>query len=138
MPTEGREEEEIHDQIKNLTEHGLNIKAVRFPQQQIRIKAVVVDRKSSLVVDLRMTLKLLLVLVLLALLYIVLAGRRYCHMSQFDSFWEQSELYERVIEANEKLEQYDSLQREFIIFLLMSLECQCSRSSARQSLQNYH
>ena len=38
MPTEGIEEEEIHDQIKNLTEHGLNIKAVRFPQQQIRVK----------------------------------------------------------------------------------------------------
>ena len=30
MPTEGREEEEIHGQIKDLTEHGLNIKAVTF------------------------------------------------------------------------------------------------------------
>jgi hypothetical protein len=53
MPTEGREEEEVHGQIKDLTEHGLNIKAVRFPQEPIRIKVVVVDRKSSLVVELK-------------------------------------------------------------------------------------
>ena len=52
MPTEGREEEEIQGyKNKDLTEHGLNIKTVDFPQQQIRIKVVVVDRNCSLVVE---------------------------------------------------------------------------------------
>jgi signal transduction histidine kinase len=36
------------------------------------------------------------------------------YVTIFDSFWGQSELYERVREANEKLEQNDALQREFI------------------------
>ncbi|HET6779910.1 MAG TPA: HAMP domain-containing sensor histidine kinase, partial [Nitrososphaera sp.] len=36
------------------------------------------------------------------------------YITIFDSFWEQSELYERVRQVNEKLEQHDKLQREFI------------------------
>jgi two-component system, OmpR family, sensor histidine kinase VicK len=115
MPTEGREEEEIQDQIKDLTEHGLNIKAVHFPQQQIRINVVVVDRNRSLVVEFKDDTK--------AAFTTAAVGVAVCGTSRptvlsyvtiFDSFWEQSELYERVREANEKLEQNDRLQREFI------------------------
>ena len=116
MPTEGRDEEEIHDKIKELTDYGLNIKAVRFPQQRIRIKVVVVDRKSSLVVELkdddsRAAFNAAAVGVAV---YGTSRPTVLSYVTIFDSFWEQSELYERVREANEKLEQNDRLQREFI------------------------
>jgi two-component system, OmpR family, sensor histidine kinase VicK len=115
MPTEGREEEEVHDQIKGLTEKGLNIKAVRFPQEQIRIKVLVVDRKSSLVVELKDDSKADFAEGAIGVaVYGTSRPTVLSYVTIFDSFWEQSELYERVREANEKLEQNDRLQREFI------------------------
>jgi two-component system, OmpR family, sensor histidine kinase VicK len=115
MPTEGREEEEIHDKIKELTEHGLNIKAVRFPQQRIRVKVVVVDRKSSLVVELKDDSRSAFNAAAVGIaVYSTSRPTVLSYVTIFDSFWEQSELYERVREANEKLEQNDRLQREFI------------------------
>ncbi|MFL6523225.1 MAG: sensor histidine kinase, partial [Nitrososphaera sp.] len=113
--TEGREEEEIHDQIKHLTGHGLDIKAVRFPQEQIRIKAVVVDRKGSLVVELKDESKAAFTADAVGVaVYSTSRPTVLSYVTIFDSFWDQSELYERVREANEKLEQNDRLQREFI------------------------
>jgi signal transduction histidine kinase len=115
MATEGREEEEVHDQIKGLTEHGLNIKPVRFPQEQIRIKVVVVDRKISLVVELKDDSKAAFAEGAVGVaVYGTSRPTVLSYVTIFDSFWEQSELYERVREANEKLEQNDRLQREFI------------------------
>jgi two-component system, OmpR family, sensor histidine kinase VicK len=115
MATEGRDEEEVHDQIKGLTEDGLSIKAVRFPQEQIRIKVVVVDRKISFVVELKDDSKAAFAESAVGVaVYGTSRPTVLSYVTIFDSFWEQSELYERVREANEKLEQNDRLQREFI------------------------
>jgi two-component system sensor histidine kinase VicK len=114
MPTEGGDEDVIQDKIKDLTEHGISIQAVLFPGQQVRIEVVIVDRKTSLVVELKDDSKETLTDEVGPTVYATSRPTVLSYVTIFDSFWEQSELYERVREVNEKLEQHDRLQREFI------------------------
>jgi two-component system, OmpR family, sensor histidine kinase VicK len=114
MPTVGAKEEEIQDKIKDLTEHGISIQFVFFPRQQVRIKVVIVDRKSSLVVELKNDSKETITDEVGSAVYATSRPTVLSYVTIFDSFWEQSELYERVREVNEKLEKHDKLQREFI------------------------
>ena len=114
MATMEAKEEEIQDKIKDLTEHGISIQSVLFPRQQVRIKVVIVDRKSSLVVELKNDSKETITDEVGSAVYATSRPTVLSYVTIFDNFWDQSELYERVREVNEKLEQHDKLQREFI------------------------
>jgi two-component system sensor histidine kinase VicK len=114
MPTERVDEQEIQDKVKNLTEDGISVQAVLFLGQQVKIEVVVVDRKSSLVVELKDNSNETFTDAVGSAIYATSRPMVLSYVTIFDSFWEQSELYERVRQANDKLEQHDRLQREFI------------------------
>ena len=89
---------------------------IRYIEQMSETKAtiLVVDRKSSLVMELRDDAKTTFAEAIGLSTYSNSKAGVLSYVAIFDNWWEQTELYRRVIEANERLKVNDKMQKEFI------------------------
>ena len=89
---------------------------IRYIEQMSETKAtiLVVDRKSSLVMELRDDAETTFAEAIGLSTYSNSKAGVLSYVAIFDNWWKQTELYRRVIEANERLKVNDKMQKEFI------------------------
>jgi len=75
---------------------------------------LVVDRKASLVMELRDDSKTTFVEAIGLSTYSNSKAGVLSYVAIFDNLWKQTELYQKVVEANEQLKVHDKMQKEFI------------------------
>jgi two-component system, OmpR family, sensor histidine kinase VicK len=75
---------------------------------------LVVDRKASLVMELRDDSKTAFVEAIGLSTYSNSKAGVLSYVAIFDNLWKQTELYQKVVEANEQLKVHDKMQKEFI------------------------
>ena len=75
---------------------------------------LVVDRKVSLVMELRDDTKTTFVEAIGLSTYSNSKAGVLSYVAIFDNLWKQTELYQKVVEANEQLKVHDKMQKEFV------------------------
>ena len=75
---------------------------------------LVVDRKASLVMELRDDSKTTFVEAIGLSTYSNSKAGVLSYVAIFDNLWKQTELYQKVVEANEQLKVHDKMQKEFV------------------------
>jgi signal transduction histidine kinase len=75
---------------------------------------LVVDRKASLVMELRDDSKSTFIEAIGLSTYSNSKAGVLSYVAIFDNLWKQTELYQKVVEANEQLKVHDKMQKEFI------------------------
>ena len=108
-------EESIEETVRKLRQQNEKIE-IRFiePGLQAYVTVVVVDRKSSLVVELKDDTKESSYEAMGLGTYSNRKETVLSYVSIFESLWKQSELYEKVSELCEELKIRDKVQTEFI------------------------
>jgi signal transduction histidine kinase len=113
VPVNRLVEQKIHD----LKQHCPNcVIDVRYIEQMSETKAtiLVVDRKSSLVMELRDDSKTTFIEAIGLSTYSNSKAGVSSYVAIFENLWRQAELYAQLKEANEQLKIHDKMQREFI------------------------
>jgi len=99
-----------------LIQHYPNHIDVRYVEQMIQAKAtiLVVDRKESLVMELRDDSKTTFIESIGLSTYSNSKAGVLSYVAIFENLWRQIELYAQLKEANEQLKRHDKMQKEFI------------------------
>ena len=99
-----------------LIQHYPNHIDVRYVEQMIQAKAtiLVVDRKESLVMELRDDSKTTFIESIGLSTYSNSKAGVLSYVAIFENLWRQVELYAQLKEANEQLKRHDKMQKEFI------------------------
>ncbi len=102
--------------VQHLKQHSPNYIGVRFIQQVSDTKATIllVDRKISLVMEIRDDSKTTFVEAIGLSTYSNSKAGVLSYVSIFENLWIQTELYEDIKKTHEKLNVHDKMQREFI------------------------
>ncbi|PWU82284.1 MAG: hypothetical protein DLM72_02655 [Candidatus Nitrosopolaris wilkensis] len=102
--------------VQHLKHHSPNYIGVRFIQQVSDTKATIllVDRKISLVMEIRDDSKTTFVEAIGLSTYSNSKAGVLSYVSIFENLWIQTELYEDIKKTHEKLNVHDKMQREFI------------------------
>jgi signal transduction histidine kinase len=102
--------------VGELKQDDLRHIDIRYIEQMSETKAtiLVVDRKSSLVMELRDDAETTFAEAIGLSTYSNSKAGVLSYVAIFDNWWKQTELYRRVIEANERLKVNDKMQKEFI------------------------
>jgi signal transduction histidine kinase len=89
---------------------------VRYIEQMQRAKAtiLVVDRKASLVMELKDDAKTTFIEAIGLSTYSNSKAGVLSYVAIFENLWKQSELYEQLMKAHEQLQIHDKMQKEFI------------------------
>jgi hypothetical protein len=108
-------EESIKESVQKLKQQHRKID-IRYiePGLQTQVTVLVVDRRSSLVVELKDDTKESSYEVMGFGTYSKKKATVLSYVSIFESLWKQSELYEKVSELREQLKVHDKMQTEFI------------------------
>jgi two-component system, OmpR family, sensor histidine kinase VicK len=107
----------IEQKVHHLKQHCRNcVLDVRYIEQMSETKAtiLVVDRKSSLVMELRDDSKTTFIEAIGLSTYSNSKAGVSSYVAIFENLWRQTELYAQLKEANEQLKVHDKMQREFI------------------------
>src|SRR6476620_2338781 len=99
-----------------LIQHYPNHIDVRYVEQMVQAKAtiLVVDRKESLVMELRDDSKTTFIESIGLSTYSNSKAGVLSYVAIFENLWRQIELYAQLKEANEQLKRHDKMQKEFI------------------------
>jgi signal transduction histidine kinase len=98
---------------QNQTGYHIDIRQIE-PTMQTRVTALIVDRKYSLIIELKDDEKEESSKAIGLATYSNSRPTVLSYASIFESLWMQAELYRRIKEANNQLEVHDRLQKEFI------------------------
>ena len=108
----------IEQKVQELKEYcrSSNIIDVRYIVQMSETKAtiLVVDRKVSLVMELKDDTKFSFYEVIGLSTYSNSKAGVLSYVAIFENLWKQLELYEQLVKANEQLKVHDKMQKEFI------------------------
>jgi two-component system, OmpR family, sensor histidine kinase VicK len=107
----------IEQKVHHLKQHCRNcVLDVRYIEQMSETKAtiLVVDRKSSLVMELRDDSKTTFIEAIGLSTYSNSKAGVSSYVAIFENLWRQTELYAQLKQANEQLKVHDKMQREFI------------------------
>jgi two-component system, OmpR family, sensor histidine kinase VicK len=112
---------QVEQRIKRLKEYywhpdNHTVVDVRYIEQMSETKAtiVVVDRKASLVMELRDDTKTTFIEAIGLSTYSNSVAGVLSYVAIFENLWRQSELYQQVKKSNEQLKVHGRMQREFI------------------------
>jgi hypothetical protein len=113
VPTNRLIEQKIQQLKEYCPDHVID---VRHIEQMTETKAtiLVVDRKDSLVMEVRDDLKTTFVEAIGLSTYSNSKAGVLSYVAIFDNLWKQTELYQKVVEANEQLKVHDKMQKEFV------------------------
>ncbi len=113
VPANNELEQKV-EQLKEYTSPGTI--DVRYIEQMSETKAtiLVVDRKHSLVMELKDDSKSTFVEAIGLSTYSNSKAGVLSYVSIFENLWKQSELYEQLTKAHEQLKTHDRMQKEFI------------------------
>jgi signal transduction histidine kinase len=113
VPTNRLVEQKIYDLKQHCPSCVID---VRYIEQMSETKAtiLVVDRKSSLVMELRDDSKTTFIEAIGLSTYSNSKAGVSSYVAIFENLWRQAELYAQLKEANEQLKIHDKMQREFI------------------------
>ena len=98
---------------QNQTRYRIDIRQIE-PTMQTRVTVLIIDRKYSLIIELKDDKKDESSRAIGLATYSNSGPTVLSYASIFESLWMQTELYSRIKEANNQLEVHDWLQREFI------------------------
>jgi two-component system sensor histidine kinase VicK len=106
----------IEQITSHLIQHYSNHIDVRYVEQMVQAKAtvLVVDRKESLVMELRDDSKTTFIESIGLSTYSNSKAGVLSYVAIFENLWRQIELYAQLKEANEQLKRHDKMQKEFI------------------------
>jgi nitrogen-specific signal transduction histidine kinase len=104
--------QELRREYQQLS-HKFNIRSVQ-PDLQTKVSILVIDKKYSLVVELKDDTKQTSEEAIGLGMYSNSKSTVLSYYSIFESLWKQTELSEQLREANEQLKLHDKMQREFI------------------------
>jgi two-component system, OmpR family, sensor histidine kinase VicK len=112
-PADSLIEQKVQQLKEYRPDHAID---VRYIEQMTETKAtiLVVDRKASLVMELRDDSKTTFVEAIGLSTYSNSKAGVLSYVAIFDNLWKQTELYQKVVEANEQLKVHDKMQKEFI------------------------
>ena len=88
--------------------------AVRFIEPLSKVSILVIDRKQSLVAETKDDTKQIITEAIGFVTYSNSAPTVLSYVAIFDSIWKQTEIYQQLKEAHEKLKIHDKVQKEFI------------------------
>jgi two-component system sensor histidine kinase VicK len=111
------EDDDYYENINNIvTADGINDIDIRHIERMSETKAtiLIVDRKLSLVMELRDDSKTTFNEAIGLSTYSNSRPGVLSYIAIFDNLWIQTELYEKLKEANEQLKVHDKMQKEFI------------------------
>jgi two-component system, OmpR family, sensor histidine kinase VicK len=113
VPANSLIEQKAQQLKENCPDNALE---VRYIEQMSETKAtiLVVDRKDSLVMEVRDDLKTTFVEAIGLSTYSNSKAGVLSYVAIFDNLWKQTELYQKVVEANEQLKVHDKMQKEFV------------------------
>jgi signal transduction histidine kinase len=113
VPANRLVEQKVHDLKQHCPKYVID---VRYIEQMSETKAtiVVVDRKSSLVMELRDDSKTSFIEAIGLSTYSNSKAGVSSYVAIFENLWRQTELYSQLKEANEQLKAHDKMQQEFI------------------------
>ncbi len=110
-----KEEEDTNQSITSYSKNDGYIK-IRFIEKMSNTKAtiVVVDRKESLIMELKDDTKDTFIEAIGLSTYSNSKPAVFSYIAIFENLWKQSELYQQLKDANEKLKVQDMMQKDFI------------------------
>ncbi|MBA2268953.1 MAG: hypothetical protein H0W19_11570 [Nitrosopumilus sp.] len=88
--------------------------AVRFIEPLSKVSILVIDRKQSLVAETKDDTKQIITEAIGFVTYSNSAPTVLSYVAIFDSIWKQTEIYQQLKEAHEKLKIHEKMQKEFI------------------------
>jgi two-component system sensor histidine kinase VicK len=108
----------IEQKVQELKEYcyPANVFDIRYIVQMSETKAtiLVVDRKASLVMELKDDAKTTFIEAIGLSTYSNSKAGVLSYVAIFENLWKQSELYEQLMKAHEQLQIHDKMQKEFI------------------------
>jgi two-component system, OmpR family, sensor histidine kinase VicK len=107
----------VEEKIRQLKQNCISCQMdVRYIEQMSETMAtiLVVDRKDSLVMELRDDSKSTFTEAIGLSTYSNSKAGVLSYVAIFENLWKQSELYEQLVNAHERLETHDRMQKEFI------------------------
>src|SRR6266487_3690336 len=110
-------DESIEDTVRTLMQQGQDSKIeIRFiePGLQSQVTTLIVDRKSSLVVELKDDTKESIYEAIGLGIYSNRKATVLSYVSVFESLWKQTELHQQLGTLYERLKIHDQMQKEFI------------------------
>ena len=109
-------DELIEQTVQNLRQNYLDYISIRYIEKAMDTKStiLVVDRKYSLVMELRDDTKQTFDEAIGLSTYSNSKAGVLSYVAIFENLWKQSELYEQLMKAHEQLKMHDKMQQEFI------------------------
>jgi two-component system, OmpR family, sensor histidine kinase VicK len=109
-------DELIEQTVQNLRQNYLDYISIRYIEKAMETKStiLVVDRKYSLVMELRDDTKQTFDEAIGLSTYSNSKAGVLSYVTIFENLWKQSELYEQLMKAHEQLKMHDKMQQEFI------------------------
>jgi signal transduction histidine kinase len=109
-------DELIEQTVQNLRQNYLDYISIRYIVKAMETKStiLVVDRKYSLVMELRDDTKQTFDEAIGLSTYSNSKAGVLSYVTIFENLWKQSELYEQLMKAHEQLKMHDKMQQEFI------------------------
>jgi signal transduction histidine kinase len=109
-------DELIEQTVQNLRQNYLDYISIRYTEKAMDTKStiLVVDRKYSLVMELRDDTKQTFDEAIGLSTYSNTKAGVLSYVAIFENLWKQSELYEQLMKAHEQLKMHDKMQQEFI------------------------
>jgi len=108
----------IEQKVQELKEYcyPANVFDIRYIEQMSETKAtiLVVDRKDSMVMELKDDSKTTFAEAIGLSTYSNSKAGVLSYVAIFENLWKQSELYEQLMEAHERLQMHDKMQKEFV------------------------